>query len=259
MDQDLDSVAEGLFQGVPPDSEPFRGGPLEPRISFSGVHAVTSKQSDRGGKTLITATLASGEDGVYVDSSLFQRFLNLYPRGKDALLKAFAKQIKIWTPKIKADIVQVLKNPHFTNKLTDAVFGWGKSADWESPEKITISPAFFYRPELRRGSIHIHWSVEVEFTTQEKAGATAVFSEMGDRELDGWIGQFENDAPENFWQDGELRSSRSQAYKMYRDHWRKMSPRDQQAQLDSLQSRHGRYASAQRVAARFQRTLRQTS
>ena len=65
--------------------------------------------------------------------------------------------------------------------------------------------------------------------------AKGPFNTMSDRELNRWIGEWEAQAPENFWMDGELRMSRAAAYKFYRRRWRTMSPSGQQALLDSLQ------------------------
>jgi hypothetical protein len=65
------------------------------------------------------------------------------------------------------------------------------------------------------------------------------FNRMSDRELDRWIGEWEAQAPENFWMDGELRMSRRAAYKFYRQRWRRLSVAGQQAMLDDL--RRGSY------------------
>jgi hypothetical protein len=53
------------------------------------------------------------------------------------------------------------------------------------------------------------------------------FNNMSDAELNRYITEFENQAPENFWMDGELQMSRSQAYTMYRKRWRSMTVANQ--------------------------------
>ena len=71
----------------------------------------------------------------------------------------------------------------------------------------------------------------------------APFDAMSDSELNKLIQEFENEAPENFWQDGELRMTRAQAYAMYRKRWRAMSPRDQTNMMRNLNDMASRVAS----------------
>jgi hypothetical protein len=62
------------------------------------------------------------------------------------------------------------------------------------------------------------------------------FNEMSDTELNEQIARWENYAPENFWQDGELQMSRNQAYAYYRKRWRQQTPAQQDQHMQELSS-----------------------
>lgn len=248
---DLDQLAEGVFKGISPIDEPWHGSAPEFRVSFAGVKTSAPLVRSVGDRAEVSALLESGEDGAHAESYLFWKFLKAFPSGAPALLKAFIKSFKAESPRFKKDIFQHYSDPRFASHLLRDVFGWHESDDWEDPKGVSIKNVRFGKPMLRvpDTTIRVPWSVEVSFTAKKKSAAAAVFSGMSDRELDRWIGEWENQAPENFWMDGELQASRPQAYKMYRDRWRKMSPRDQERMYMSL-SHPGRFASKRAAVER---------
>jgi hypothetical protein len=247
---DLDQAAEGIFKGISPTGDPWHGDAPEFHVSFAEATADKPNLHSVRDETRVSATIESGSDGAYAESHLFWQFLKAYPNGEHALLGALSKFFTPEIPRLKREILQHYTDKDFATHMTMAVFGWNKYADWEDPTDVSIGNIHFGKPRVSHSTLTVPWSAEVSFTTKQKAPAKAVFSGMSDRELNTWIEKWEGQAPENFWMDGELRATRPQAYKMYRQRWRQMSPREQQSLYESL-SRGGRYASVQRVAAKF--------
>jgi len=78
------------------------------------------------------------------------------------------------------------------------------------------------------------------------------FNRMSDSELNSVIGEWKEQGPENFWQDGELDMTERQAYAYYRRQWRAMKPSQQKTLLEQIEGLgSGRWAA--RVAARYLR------
>lgn len=70
------------------------------------------------------------------------------------------------------------------------------------------------------------------------AALNGPFNAMTDAELNKWIEVWESDAPEAFWMDGELRMSRLDALRYYRNQWRSWPPEKQRAHLEGLKRIH---------------------
>lgn len=226
------------------------------QVSFSGVEAkkVSVRPGDGGDMTVISVIGSSPHsEGVYADAWAVGQYLRNNPNTEKDILDVFNAKLKKYLPQIKKQIADHYENPSFNFHLLSAVFGYQDAKEWANVSNVKVTNVKV-DPATGSGRLRFlsgSWTATVTFTAKKKAAATAVFSAMSDRELDALIEQWENSAPENFWMDGELRMSRRDAYKMYRQQWRAMSPRDQQAMMNSLKSSYGRYASADRVASSF--------
>jgi len=225
-------ISRDVFLGIPPDGGDWHGGPPKIHVSFSGTEASKVQARD----TTVVADLQSGDDGVYLDHYLVMRFLKVYPGAEDALVKAASDYYEMRDTELHAQIRDHYGDPAFKFHLLSDVFGFRGADEWENPSNVKvldtwIGPVKF----VGRGIFRAPWKARVTFQATKKAPVTeAPFTKMPDRELDKLIAKWESEAPENFWMDGELRLSRPAAYKMYRDRWRKMSPRDQSNMLKSL-------------------------
>lgn len=240
-------AAQALFlHGTPPDGGDWRGGKPEIHVSFSGAKAEGTKTRLPGltDETHVETAIVADPgphraDGIYCDSGLLTRFRKVYPGDDNALLDAFHDAVKHQEAALKRQIASHYEDKRFGWHLLNTVFGFREADEYNEPTNVRVKkvvigskPTFLFPA---RSDIHLAWAVHVSFDTIRKAQVTeAPFTAMSDRELDSWIERWESDAPENFWMDGELNLSRSRAYAMYRDRWRKMTPREQVRMLDSL-------------------------
>jgi hypothetical protein len=239
--QDVEEIARAMFfDGVPADGGEWHGEPPveEIAVSFVGLEATDQPKfrGDRGEVTL-EANIDRHADGIYVDSILVWRFLEAYPKASRILVDLFEEAIKRKKSTYERDIRKLLENPRQAWKIGSMIFGYHESDEWEEPsdvrvKKVTLGPM----AEFDRRKIQMPWSAQIEFTSKKKTPiGEGPFTSMSDRELNKWIGEWESQAPENFWMDGELNISRSRAYKMYRERWRKMRPREQVRMMESLE------------------------
>lgn len=244
---DAEVAAEAMFtRAVPPDGGTWNGGAPEVKVSFSGVQARGTKvelpglSNERHVETVLTAEAKPhGADGIYCDSYLLTRFRQTFPGDDSVLLAAFMREVKKQESSFKAQIKAHYEDPRAAWRVKSDVFGFREADEYELPTNVRIKkvvigkkPTFLFP---RRSDIHLTWGAHVTFDIVKLAPVTtAPFTEMSDRELDSYIQEWENEAPENFWMDGELRMSRRDAYRMYRDRWRKMTPREQVRMMNSL-------------------------
>lgn len=235
-DRDAEEAARDMFfKGLPPDGDPWRGGPLidEIRTSFTSVEA--SKPRFRGDRGRVT--IESGEEGISLNSFLLKRFLKAYPGGERVLEKVFEEALVDKAPKLRRHIKDLIEDPRQAWKVGQWIFGYREADEWETPSDVKVR-----RVKIgRRGhysfrGIYGTWEADIEFRSKRKPPVgEGPFTGMSDRELNQWIERWESFAPENFWMDGELHLSRPAAYKMYRDRWRKMPPREQISLMDDIQ------------------------
>lgn len=240
---EVQDAAEGVFDGVPPDGGEWHGGPARWHTSFSGLKSeVLGQKEMRDGSIEFTIKIGADpekdryQDGVYVDTYLFHRFLQRFPRDERALLDVATKRVRGMNSKFASEIKSYFESGKFGWNLMSAVFGHQESKEWENPTNTKVSNIKIgSKPTYRGRQIHFPWSAKATFQAVKKAPLNeGPFDSMSDRELDRFIYEYESQAPENFWMDGELRMSRSRAYAYYRKQWRNKSPRDQLALYESL-------------------------
>lgn len=250
-DQLYQLALDMLKKGVSPDGEPWRGGPPRISMSFVGPKVENVRQKmNRDGSITFSAEWHFGKgawsDGFYMDGwILIQRFLEAHPDGERALMKAFERVANERKSKVKQDIQKWFKQQ--TRKPFSDLVGFREADDWEQPELTKLGRIEFGRPVYDKIKRKLKIPVSVQATIIAKPlpeVAEAPFSVMTDQELNNWIKRWEYMAPENFWMDGEMQMSRPQAYKMYRERWRKMRPREQVNMMKDLGGRRASKASS---------------
>jgi len=259
MPNSLQEIARNTFKGIPPDGDVWNGRPPNVSISFiSPSVTVKSQEAIKGGATRFEASFLFGggrtEGGPYCDDYLLTRFVKAFPgkTGQEALAKAFMDVVKSNAAGFKADIKNWFSSQ--TWKPFCNIVGYREVEDWETPKLVKITVINFARKPLTHRSPRMNFHLPVEVTAiidavKKPDMKVGPFDDMPDRELDTWIKQWEHEAPENFWMDGELGLDRNRAYAYYRKRWRAMRPREQQQIMDSLRYTNSRYAN-RRVAAR---------
>lgn len=239
-------AARNVFDGISPDDVVWRGEAPKWKVSFASVVSVNNDTQDLGGpRYQITMSLESDpsrnrhQDGVYADSYLFARFFKAFP-GSESVLEAEAKRrLAPERTRLMKQIQSYFTSGDYHWNILAMSFGRQESKEWENVSNVRVSQVKIGdRPTLRGWQIHYPWSATVTYEATKKAPLNeGPFDAMSDRELDKWIGEYESQAPENFWMDGELRLSHPRAYAYYRDRWRKMSPRDQMSLYNNLKRR----------------------
>ena len=249
MPTSAEQAAREVFRGIPPDDGAWHGGP--PRLAIDYTSAKVLRKIERqqpDGSTVMAATLEFGRGiragGIKAESFLFQRFLKVYPNGEAALLQAFEEATKDQWSVLQASINERIGGQRFAGHVLMDIVGFRESAEWSNPQIAKLGVVKRSgEVTLDRGEIMEPFTVEVAIKATKKAPVTkAPFAAMSDAELNKWIERWANEAPENFWMDGELKVSRPAAFAMYRKRWRAMLPRDQVDMMESLKS-GGRYAS----------------
>lgn len=241
-------AALALFDGVSPDYRDWNGGPPRISVDFSSstVKQIGKEALNPDGTWAFRAKYTFGSSpygggGISSDSPLFNRFESAYPYGVDDLTRGFEQTVGKRAIEFKTEI----KGWFITQtwKPFGSIVGHF-NRDWDNPVLKSFSVTLGDDATYSRGSLRLPFVVTASFTAIKRATvAVGPFTAMSDRELDTLIGQWESEAPENFWMDGELQMNRTQAYRMYRDRWRKMTPRAQQDVMDDLGSNGRRYGS----------------
>lgn len=251
----IEEAARGLLlHGVAPDDLPWNGGPPKFSMDYTSPTVTQPKKRTNPDKTVtFTANLAFGKQRLYsggltCESPLIARFLKQYPLGEDTLIRVFTEIVNQRWSQYEQGLQQWFQTQPW--KPFMSMVGADRE-NWDNPKLVKLGPAEWHDPDsgiLQRGRLQLAVHVTAAIKATPKAPVIeAPFSTMSDRELDSWIERWENDAPENFWMDGELHLARPAAYAYYRKQWRAMTPR---SQVNLMQSLQGRYAS-QRVASRF--------
>lgn len=199
----------------------------------------------------------SGSIDDHLGQLLVQRYLKVYPMGETALVQVFMDMVERQKAQLKGDLMDWFKTQ--TWKPFSAIVGWQDRDEWDDIKLASFGQVEMHDPKDgilgRFGRLSMAVRVTASVRAKRKAAITdAPFSSMSDQELNSLIAKWENDAPENFWMDGELRATRPQAYAMYRDEWRKKSPREQTRLLQDLQQ--GRMATEFKSKAELEKYLK---
>lgn len=237
------SKAEGiLYRNEAPDDRPWHvdtgvsnGKPMKPSFSVSGLEFnVRSQKELSDGNILFSVDVSSHSDadGVYLQSYLFIRYIQAgYSEG--VLLNVAEKYLKSFMVKMKDMIKDRMEwpGPEWLMYIVDDF------REWEVPSVIKASDVWIRgTPHLERDYLSFGWGCRLEIVTKLKAPlvGAGVFAEMSDSDLNKWLSKWESYAPEDFWQDGELRVSKPEAYRMYRDWLRELPIRDQKDRLEAM-------------------------
>lgn len=223
---EMEDAANAIFN-------PDRG--RAPQIYMDYASPV-SRRTERAkdGAILVSATIRYGQNGrdggVYASSPYFKTFMEKFHQDR-VLQDAFREALDKELPRISAEW-----SKRASEILLKAVYGYKDADEFETPTDIAagLQPAGF--PVLRAfGEMRQMVDVLVTFKTKRKeALLEGPFSTMPDRELNEWIETWASIDPEGFWQDGELKMTRAQAYAAYRRQWRSLPPRAQVEKLEWL-------------------------
>lgn len=226
-----------------------------PHLSFGMASTGVSQKQNSDGTTTLSGTLVIGDnphsDGGLTAPCPVTDFLQKFPSGKSELQSTYHAAAKKAFLGLKDDLVSwITKNDG--NRFLQALVGWEDAPEWGLASKVTVERMILSSiVHMSRFNIWVPILVDVRLVARRKTAITqAPFDTMSDKELNGWIERWENDAPENFWQDGELGLSRPAAYAMYRKRWRAMTPRAQTQMMEDLSGRTA-HQMAKRVATAF--------
>lgn len=253
--------AEKVFQNISPTDDTWHGKPKKPELQIMyqpdfdpeemPLPGLTNEVIYKGNVILQRSPYYS-EGGVFFESHLlFKRMFEKWGRlAEPALIAVFKKVLKSQKTKLAAEIKKHFQgNP---DRLLSHLVP--KRNEWEDVHYFKMGNVTFEKNptfDSRRQAISLTVSFPIELRVDKKPMMSeGPFDRMSDGELNQYIAEFEDQGPENFWQDGELNLSRNQAYAYYRRQWREMSPRDQEAMMKSLDRGYQRYA-AIRVASRY--------
>lgn len=244
---DVHQEALAIFDGY----KPRYSGAHQFHFDFSGPKVV--KKSERPGTNFTTQIAASlefgagfGSGGLVADSYGFWQFMKAHPGQGGVLVQAFTEASKADWSRVEAHVRDHLLDKRFAGHVLDAVVGYRESGEWTDAKVLKVGNIDRSGKPRAHGPQTMYESVTVEVVLEARKLqpiTKAPFDAMSDSELNKLIQEFENEAPENFWQDGELRMTRAQAYAMYRKRWRAMSPRDQTNMMRNLNDMASRVAS----------------
>ena len=234
------SAVRGIFDGTPSDGQPWRGGPVKFGFDFGSPQLEILSQNEVGGVTTWSVKFTFAKtprnygSGAYAESILIARHLKAFPGDERAMLAEFMRRMRGEQGKMAGGIAKWFKEQWY--KPFGDIVGFRETRDWEDGKLVKFgSVSFGKNPTLSRDRIWLPAVVTATFSARKlpdmKVGP---FTQMSDRELDGWISTWEDYAPENFWMDGELQMNHSQAMAYYRKKWRAMRPREQHDMLEGL-------------------------
>jgi DNA-binding ferritin-like protein len=242
------AAVQGIFDGIPSDGGAWHGGPPKFAFDFTGPKAKIVAHSERNGvhewkvKFIFEPSQTGSGSGGYVESFLIKRHLKAFPQDKNAVLEEAARRFSKEAGKLSQHVQKHVLTQ--TWKYVSATVGYQNAEEYENESASNVNVRWSNKPVLSRHQDAIWFPAEVTATikaTKLPSLSKGVFTEMDDRELDYWISRWEGMAPENFWADGELNMSRSQAMQHYRKQWRNWTPRQQESMWNDLKS--NRYAS----------------
>lgn len=242
------AAVQGIFDGIPSDGGAWHGGPPKFFFDFTGPKAKIVAHSERNSvhewkvKFIFEPSQTGSGSGGYVESFLIKRHLNAFPQDKNAVLDEAARRFSKEAGKLSQHVQKHVLTQ--TWKYVSATVGYQNAEEYENESASNVNVRWSNKPVLSRHQNAIWFPAEVTATikaTKLPSLSKGVFTEMDDRELDYWISRWEGMAPENFWMDGELNMSRSQAMQYYRKQWRNWTPRQQESMWNNLKS--NRYAS----------------
>lgn len=213
------------------------------RMDFTSpkVLSRSERPTGDGSTALVSATLefgsGFGSGGMNASSYQFWQFTKDHPGQEGVLLKAFKDASKSEWGRIESEIRKHLLDFRFAGHVLSNVLGWKESQEWENPDVLSVGDVQRSGNPTKFGPQTIHEPITVKVVLEARKKQPineAPFDAMSDAELNGWIQRWESEAPENFWRDGELKATRSQAYAMYRREWRAKTPREQVNLMNSL-------------------------
>jgi hypothetical protein len=254
----LELAKDCFYKGTsPPDViGVWRGKPPAETLKI-GTSRITLLKSDKkvlpDGTTNFkgvyqTVPAGWGDAGVFSESGLISRFVKFYGKaGAEALSVVFLQAAKKMMPKVPRHLNS---HPNLGHMLLDKITGYGTlHGDWTAISfKITsVKPDSKLTNDLRVGELALGFKAWFEVVGRQELEVTETpFTDMSDRELDGWIDTFAYLAPENYHMDGEFQGSDRQKKKYWRDRFRKKRPREQQREMEYLK----KYKSASSRVAR---------
>jgi hypothetical protein len=155
---------------------------------------------------------------------------NFVRRGSSGIKKSIVERI---------ERLLSMKYGAFTGRrLLSDIIGRRESEEFEIESVSVDSVSLGKNVELsndRRKTLVVDGKILVIIkATKLSSLSDGVFSQMSDRELKKYIGQYADNAPENFWMDGEWNGSYAQRVKQLMSQWRGMSPREQQRTFNSM-------------------------
>jgi hypothetical protein len=190
--------------------------------------------------------------------SLINKFLRRFPGTETLLAKEFTEKVRQqWGFHIQHEVEDWFRTQ--TEKPFSQLVGYRESQEWIPTTLVRVlSSIVGDNPSwTRNNGLVMPFRVKaiIQATKKKPVGhSVGPFSNMSDQELNVWILVWKEDAPENFWMDGELRLTLNHAIAFYRKQWRAKTPREQTNLLESLMSSGHRVASPKRVATRFETT-----
>jgi len=200
---------------------------------YGAMELQRSREKTRGDRIEFDCTFYFDKI-LYIGHWILSSFLSENDRaGKEAALEALEEIVKMQKGKFERDIRKKLeKDPPL-----EKVVGWMKGDDY-GDVSVKIDRIVFGKPQMvSRGEVGMPGKVELTLkATKLPDLSEGPYDKMSDRKLREWIGQWAQSAPENFWMDGEYRGSAAARTRQLMQHWRSMTPRQQENHFKDLQS-----------------------
>lgn len=239
-------AARAIFESAtPPDSGAWRGRVPELKVSYSSVEAVDAKKKLIAGTNNVyrfEATLRYNSNrslgGIYTDCLLFRRFMDVYPRGEDALKEAFMEQVKKNLSSLKRDIKEHHKDFPERLPVRSGLVSYSDEREWEDVKLEKVDVGIDPKPNkvTQFAEVSTDFVVVVQFTAKKKEAVTErPFDDMSDKQLNDFIGQVVG--PSEFWMDGEYNGSRSQRLRQLREQFRNYNARTQVEMVQQFEER----------------------
>jgi len=194
---------------------------------FGGSKLARKNVTQRGDKVTVQAVM-DFEKLVYAPHWVGNALVQTH--GEQTTIDAFREILG----DLKTVIQRQIAKKYEEDPPLNRVFGWNEADDYKDPE-VKIQSFQYGKIKLDHGEVFIDGSIKFTLTaTKLPDMSEGPYDRMSDRELKGWIQEWGNQAPENFWMDGEYRGTAAARVRGLMRDWRAMTPNQQVKHLADL-------------------------